>query len=398
VVWLLRHLLAECGSSFGPGFAPPPAAFATTSAAAAEVTLPASSPPPTPTAAAAPSSSSTPSSPSSSRTLSMDDIGVITPYRRQVVALRGALRAAGLGGVGVGTVLNYQGQEKRVVVLSTVLGGTYGTELARKQALLARAAAAPSPFPSVAATIAASKAAPPPPPPPSRPPAAGLLHDAQTFNVAVTRAQSLLVAVGDPAVWCGDPAWRALLQHAVDHGGYLGWAGAACPLGPSDASLWSSPAAVAAAAAAAPSSAEAAASSSSTAADYSSSSGGSGTTSTRTLPRARPAAPAAGVIGRGAPGRASPTGDAAPLARGASPTSSSPPAGPGGAGAPRPGAPGAPPATRWRRWARACPWRYSLASRRAWGGCCCSRARLQLKWRRLLFSCIWPLRPLRPAG
>lgn len=301
MVWLVRHLLSECGSSFGPGFAPPPATFAATAAdgGAVDVTLPAAVAPPSSFASMSPSPTS-PSSPSSSsapRPLSVEDIGVIAPYRRQVVALRGALRAAGLGGVGVGTVLNYQGQEKRVVVLSTVLSGTYGRELARKAALAARAAAAPFPAPP------AADASPPPPPvapAPLRPPAAGLLHDPQTFNVAVTRAQSLLLAVGDPAVWSADPAWRTLLQHAVDNGGYLGWAGAACPLAPSAASLWSpSPAKEEPAAAAVDATAA------------SISSGGMGT---QTPPRVAPrhAVPAAGVIGRSPPTRASPTpGDAA---------------------------------------------------------------------------------------
>lgn len=51
------------------------------------------------------------------------DFGVICPYRKQVLYVRQALRAANLGGVRVGNVDDYQGQEAKVVIISTVRGG-----------------------------------------------------------------------------------------------------------------------------------------------------------------------------------------------------------------------------------------------------------------------------------
>jgi hypothetical protein len=48
--------------------------------------------------------------------------------------------------------------------------------------------------------------------------------------VQITRAQSLLVCVGNPEVWMLDPNWRQLLQYAVDHGAYYSSDGVPCPL------------------------------------------------------------------------------------------------------------------------------------------------------------------------
>ena len=49
------------------------------------------------------------------------DIAVITPFRSQVLKLREMLRKANLGQVGVGQVEDYQGQESKIVIISTVL-------------------------------------------------------------------------------------------------------------------------------------------------------------------------------------------------------------------------------------------------------------------------------------
>ena len=49
------------------------------------------------------------------------DIGVIAFYRQQVLKLRELFREAGLRDVDVGAVDNYQGQERKVVFISTVV-------------------------------------------------------------------------------------------------------------------------------------------------------------------------------------------------------------------------------------------------------------------------------------
>lgn len=190
VVWAVQALLGEAG-----GAAPPrPRLFLTLDGATKA--LPADGPS---------------LRPANGAPITADDVGVIAPYRRQVLHLRAALRAVGLAGVSVGTVYNFQGAEKPVTVVTTVLSRAFEARLG-----------------NAAGTSGAAAPLPP----------AGLLFDAKGFNVAVTRAHSLLVCVGNPRLWARDPHWRALLQHAVDHGGYLGWGGTRCPLPRSAHGLW----------------------------------------------------------------------------------------------------------------------------------------------------------------
>jgi len=50
----------------------------------------------------------------------------------------------------------------------------------------------------------------------------GFLASRKRFNVAVTRAQSLLVVVGDPDLLSTDKVWLELLRKVVEVGGYTG--------------------------------------------------------------------------------------------------------------------------------------------------------------------------------
>ena len=49
------------------------------------------------------------------------DIAIICAFRAQVLLVRNILRKAGFGAIGVGSVEDYQGQEARIVIISTVL-------------------------------------------------------------------------------------------------------------------------------------------------------------------------------------------------------------------------------------------------------------------------------------
>ena len=43
----------------------------------------------------------------------------------------------------------------------------------------------------------------------------GFLRSEKRFNVAVTRAMSLLIVIGDPHLLAGDPSWLTFLKHCI---------------------------------------------------------------------------------------------------------------------------------------------------------------------------------------
>ncbi|CAM6089205.1 unnamed protein product [Calypogeia fissa] len=118
------------------------------------------------------------------------DIGVMAPYRRQVQKLRLVLRSRRLGAVRVGTVDDYQGQEERVVFISTVL--------TRPE--------------SLRQVKSAEKTR-----------QIGFLSNAKRFNVAITRAKAMLVVVGHPLVLAQDENWSELLRYCLARDAFRGY-------------------------------------------------------------------------------------------------------------------------------------------------------------------------------
>ncbi|XP_021920403.1 putative helicase mov-10-B.2 isoform X4 [Zootermopsis nevadensis] len=102
------------------------------------------------------------------------DIGIIAPYIRQVYKLKYRLKQKGWENVEVGTTEIFQGREKRVILISTVRSN---------RNLLAH----DSKF------------------------GLGFVANAKRFNVAVTRACSLLIIVGNPHLLENDANWRNLI-------------------------------------------------------------------------------------------------------------------------------------------------------------------------------------------
>jgi putative helicase MOV10L1 len=125
--------------------------------------------------------------------LCVGDIGVIATFRKQVQKLRELLRRCGLGAVRVGTVDDYQGQEERVIVISTVVSRT-----------------------SKDAEDDGSGGGG----------GSSFLANARRFNVAVSRARALNIVVGHPVPLAQWPHWRALMRHALARDAFTG-AGAA---------------------------------------------------------------------------------------------------------------------------------------------------------------------------
>ncbi|KAL2650062.1 hypothetical protein R1flu_018190 [Riccia fluitans] len=126
----------------------------------------------------------------SKTTVTPGDIGVMAPYRRQVYKLRLLLRSKSLGAVRVGTVDDYQGQEEKIVFISTVL--TRLDSLKKVE------------------TVGKDKHI-------------GFLGNAKRFNVAITRAQAMLVVVGHPLVLAQDENWSELLRYCLARDAFRGF-------------------------------------------------------------------------------------------------------------------------------------------------------------------------------
>lgn len=113
-----------------------------------------------------------------------DEIGVITPYKKQVDKIREFVKASELFPVKVGSVEEFQGQERDVIVVSTVR-----SHECRESGSFNHL---------------------------------GFLRNPKRFNVTVTRARSLLIVVGNPHLLVHDEHWGPFLMHCVQLGGYTG--------------------------------------------------------------------------------------------------------------------------------------------------------------------------------
>nr|XP_046153547.1 putative helicase mov-10-B.1 [Oncorhynchus gorbuscha] len=126
-------------------------------------------------------------------TISPKDIGIIAPYRKQVEKIRKALKtlekdfkSTSIKDLKVGSVEEFQGQERRVILVSTVRSSAEYVQTDQYFSL-------------------------------------GFVKNEKRFNVAVTRAKALLIVVGNPLVLRGDPTWGRFLQFCSQAGGKTGF-------------------------------------------------------------------------------------------------------------------------------------------------------------------------------
>ncbi|KAF5350993.1 hypothetical protein D9756_008293 [Leucocoprinus leucothites] len=110
------------------------------------------------------------------------DIGVITPYHAQCQKIRSALRNVA-DEVKVASVEDFQGQERRVIIVSTVRSSKEYISYDIQHTL-------------------------------------GFVASPRHFNVSVTRAKALLIVIGDPQVLGLDPLWRSFLNYIHTNDGY----------------------------------------------------------------------------------------------------------------------------------------------------------------------------------
>lgn len=112
-------------------------------------------------------------------------IGIMAPFRAQVVLIRKLLRHKHLGGVNVGTIEDYQAVERDVIILSLTRANPMfvSSDVERRM---------------------------------------GVFQQPKRTNVALTRAENLFIVVGNPLVMSKDPIWRQWLWFCLRNGLWYG--------------------------------------------------------------------------------------------------------------------------------------------------------------------------------
>ncbi|KAG7439173.1 P-loop containing nucleoside triphosphate hydrolase protein [Guyanagaster necrorhizus] len=115
-----------------------------------------------------------------------EHIAVITPYHAQRMKILDLFhRDAKLSDIRVGSVEEFQGQERRIIIMSTVRSNAEFITSDIRRTL-------------------------------------GFVASPHRFNVAVTRAQALLVVIGNSDVLALDPLWRSFMNYIHIKGGWRG--------------------------------------------------------------------------------------------------------------------------------------------------------------------------------
>ncbi|XP_064616004.1 LOW QUALITY PROTEIN: RNA helicase Mov10l1-like [Liolophura sinensis] len=114
-----------------------------------------------------------------------EEIGIITAYRKQVEKIRLLMEKLGIPKIKVGSVEEFQGQERKAVIISTVRSTENLLRFDVRHNL-------------------------------------GFLSNPKRFNVSITRAQALLIVIGNPFVLSQDPYWEPLIGYSVESGAYTG--------------------------------------------------------------------------------------------------------------------------------------------------------------------------------
>uniref|UniRef100_A0A7N8YPM0 RNA helicase n=1 Tax=Mastacembelus armatus TaxID=205130 RepID=A0A7N8YPM0_9TELE len=122
--------------------------------------------------------------------LSAKDIGIIAPYSKQVEKVKKALKSVSalsdFKELKVGSVEEFQGQERKIIMVSTVRSSISYVKMDQDFNI-------------------------------------GFLSNEKRFNVAMTRAKSLLIVVGNPVILNKDPTWEKFINYCVNERGYTGF-------------------------------------------------------------------------------------------------------------------------------------------------------------------------------
>ncbi|KAG5881544.1 putative helicase MOV-10, partial [Gonioctena quinquepunctata] len=114
--------------------------------------------------------------------ITTEHIGVITPYRKQAEKMRAACAIKQWKSLLVGSVEQFQGKEKLIIIISTVRSkNSHKFEEIDKTCQL------------------------------------GFLKNPKRFNVALTRARALLIVIGNANVLKADSNWSNFIRYSVDN-------------------------------------------------------------------------------------------------------------------------------------------------------------------------------------
>ena len=116
--------------------------------------------------------------------LSADEIGIITPYRKQADKIRSFIRSIGREVCKVSTIEDFQGQERDVIILSLVRSREVHLTHDMKFNL-------------------------------------GFLFNEKRFNVSTSRAKKVLYIVGNPKVIVKDNCWKQVVKYCLQNDSYV---------------------------------------------------------------------------------------------------------------------------------------------------------------------------------
>ncbi|CAH1392762.1 unnamed protein product [Nezara viridula] len=117
--------------------------------------------------------------------LSPDHIGIITPYQLQVLKIRQMLEKLNIEPPKLGSVEEFQGQEKMIIIMSVVRSNFEFISYDTQRAL-------------------------------------GFVRNPRRLNVAISRARAMLIIIGNPHLLCFDQHWKKIIKHCVANNYYTG--------------------------------------------------------------------------------------------------------------------------------------------------------------------------------
>lgn len=117
--------------------------------------------------------------------LTPDDVGIITPYQLQSNKIRFMLERIQVEAPKVGSIEEFQGQEKMAIIVSVVRSSPEPVSVDMHRAL-------------------------------------GFVANARRLNVALSRARAVLIILGNPHLLALDMHWRSVLKYCVENNAYSG--------------------------------------------------------------------------------------------------------------------------------------------------------------------------------